>query len=147
MLAVEAAILKAVETQGIQSDVNAGLSLGEYGAVIASGVMSLEDAFRVVRQRGIYIQEACSCRWTMTAVLGLEPRSSRKLCEEVEGIVSIANYNCPGQIVITGEEKAVDAAAEKLKEAGAKRTVKLNVMRSLPIQRCLPEPVRNWQKN
>lgn len=127
MLAVEAAILKAVETQGIQSDVNAGLSLGEYGAVIASGVMSLEDAFRVVRQRGIYMQEAVPAGGAMTAVLGLDAKIIEKVCEEVEGIVSVANYNCPGQIVITGEEKAVDAAAEKLKEAGAKRTVKLNV--------------------
>ena len=127
MLAVEAAILKAVETQGIQSDVNAGLSLGEYGAVIASGVMSLEDAFRVVRQRGIYMQEAVPAGGAMTAVLGLDAKIIEKACEEVEGIVSVANYNCPGQIVITGEEKAVDAAAEKLKEAGAKRTVKLNV--------------------
>ena len=127
MLAVETAILKAVETQGIQSDVNAGLSLGEYGAVIASGVMSLEDAFRVVRQRGIYMQEAVPVGGAMTAVLGLDAKTIEKVCEEVEGIVSVANYNCPGQIVITGEEKAVDAAAEKLKEAGAKRTVKLNV--------------------
>ena len=112
MLAVEAAILKAVETQGIQSDVNAGLSLGEYGAVIASGVMSLEDAFRVVRQRGIYMQEAVPAGGAMTAVLGLDAKIIEKACEEVEGIVSVANYNCPGQIVITGEEKAVDAAAE-----------------------------------
>ena len=127
MLAVEAAILKAVETQGIQSDVNAGLSLGEYGAVIASGVMSLEDAFRVVRQRGIYMQEAVPAGGAMTAVLGLDAKIIEKVCEEVEGIVSVANYNCPGQIVITGEEKAVDAAAEKLKEAGAKRLIPLNV--------------------
>ena len=127
MLAVEAAILKAVETQGIQSDVNAGLSLGEYGAVIASGVMSLEDAFRVVRQRGIYMQEAVPAGGAMTAVLGLDAKIIEKACEEVEGIVSVANYNCPGQIVITGEEKAVDAAAEKLKEAGAKRLIPLNV--------------------
>ena len=99
MLAVEAAILKAVETQGIQSDVNAGLSLGEYGAVIASGVMSLEDAFRVVRQRGIYMQEAVPAGGAMTAVLGLDAKIIEKVCEEVEGIVSVANYNCPGQIV------------------------------------------------
>ena len=138
MLAVEAAILKAVETQGIQSDVNAGLSLGEYGAVIASGVMSLEDAFRVVRQRGIYMQEAVPTGGAMTAVLGLDAKIIEKVCEEVEGIVSVANYNCPGQIVITGEEKAVDAAAEKLKEAGAKRAVMLPV--SAPFHSRLMEP-------
>ena len=127
MLAVEAAILKAVETQGIQSDVNAGLSLGEYGAVIASGVMSLEDAFRVVRQRGIYMQEAVPTGGAMTAVLGLDAKIIEKVCEEVEGIVSVANYNCPGQIVITGYEAAVAEASEKLKEAGAKRVLPLNV--------------------
>ena len=96
--------------------------------------MSLEDAFRVVRQRGIYMQEAVPAGGAMTAVLGLDAKIIEEVCEEVEGIVSVANYNCPGQIVITGEEKAVDAAAEKLKEAGAKRTVKLNVKRSLPFK-------------
>ena len=127
MLAAEIAILKAVEAQGITSSVNAGLSLGEYGAIVASGVMNLEDVFRVVRQRGIYMQEAVPTGGAMTAVLGLDAETIEKICKETEGIVSIANYNCPGQIVITGEEQAVDAAAEKLKEAGAKRTVKLNV--------------------
>ena len=127
MLAVEAAILKAVETQGIQSDVNAGLSLGEYGAVIASGVMSLEDAFRVVRQRGIYMQEAVPAGGAMTAVLGLDAKIIEKVCEEVEGIVSVANYNCPGQIVISGLKEAVETAAVKLKEAGARRVIPLNV--------------------
>ena len=127
MLAVEAAILKAVETQGIQSDVNAGLSLGEYGAVIASGVMSLEDAFRVVRQRGIYMQEAVPAGGAMTAVLGLDAKIIEKVCEEVEGIVSVANYNCPGQIVITGWKESVEQAGAVLKDAGAKRVLPLNV--------------------
>ena len=127
MLAVEASILKAVETQGIQSDVNAGLSLGEYGAVIASGVMSLKDAFRVVRQRGIYMQEAVPTGGAMIAVLGLDAKIIEKVCEEVEGIVSVANYNCPGQIVISGLKEAVETAAVKLKEAGARRVIPLNV--------------------
>ena len=127
MLAVEAAILKAVETQGIQSDVNAGLSLGEYGAVIASGVMSLEDAFRVVRQRGIYMQEAVPAGGAMTAVLGLDAKIIEKACEEVEGIVSVANYNCPGQLVIGGEKAAVEQAAALAKEAGARRCIPLKV--------------------
>ena len=127
MLAVEAAILKAVETQGIQSDVNAGLSLGEYGAVIASGVMSLEDAFRVVRQRGIYMQEAVPTGGAMTAVLGLDAKIIEKVCEEVEGIVSVANYNCPGQLVIGGEKAAVEQAAALAKEAGARRCIPLKV--------------------
>ncbi|MBS6397002.1 MAG: ACP S-malonyltransferase [Clostridiales bacterium] len=127
MLTVEAAILKAVEEQGICSDVNAGLSLGEYGALVASKVMSLEDACRVVRKRGILMQEAVPTGGAMAAVLALDASVIEEICEKTEGMVSIANYNCPGQIVITGEEVAVDAACEALKEAGAKRTVKLNV--------------------
>ncbi|MDO4262096.1 MAG: ACP S-malonyltransferase [Eubacteriales bacterium] len=127
MLAAEAAILRAVQEQGIRSEVNAGLSLGEYGALLASGVMSEEDAFRVVRKRGIFMQEAVPTGGAMAAVLGLEAGIIEDVCAETEGVVSIANYNCPGQIVITGEEQAVDAACEALKAAGAKRTVKLNV--------------------
>jgi [acyl-carrier-protein] S-malonyltransferase len=127
MLAVEAAILKAVEEQGICSEVNAGLSLGEYGALIASKVMDMEDAFRVVRKRGILMQEAVPTGGAMAAILGTDAALIEEICEKTEGIVSIANYNCPGQIVITGEEAAVDAACEALKAAGTKRTVKLNV--------------------
>jgi len=127
MLAAEVAILKAVEEKGIKPDVTAGLSLGEYGALAASGVMSVEDVFKVVRQRGIYMQEAVPTGGAMTAVLGLDAETIEKICEETEGIVSIANYNCPGQIVITGEEAAVAAAAEKLSAAGAKRCVALKV--------------------
>lgn len=127
MLTAEAAILKAVEEQGIISDVNAGLSLGEYGALIASKVMDMGDAFRVVRKRGILMQEAVPTGGAMAAVLAMDAETIEKICGETEGIVSIANYNCPGQIVITGEEAAVDAACESLKAAGAKRTVKLNV--------------------
>lgn len=127
MLATEVAILKAVEEKGVKPDVTAGLSLGEYGALAASGVMSCEDVFKVVRQRGIYMQEAVPTGGAMTAVLGLDSETIEKICEETEGIVSIANYNCPGQIVITGEEAAVKAAAEKLSAAGAKRCVPLKV--------------------
>lgn len=127
MLTVEAAILKAVEGQGVRSEVNAGLSLGEYGALIASGVMDAADAFKVVRQRGILMQNAVPTGGAMAAVMAMDAKKIEEICAQTEGIVSIANYNCPGQIVITGEEGAVDAACEALKAAGAKRTVKLNV--------------------
>jgi [acyl-carrier-protein] S-malonyltransferase len=127
MLTVEAAILKAVEEQGITSSVNAGLSLGEYGALVASKVMGLRDACKVVRSRGILMQNAVPTGGAMAAVLAMEAPVIEEICGKTEGIVSIANYNCPGQIVITGEESAVDAACAALKEAGAKRTVKLNV--------------------
>ncbi len=127
MLAAEVAMLKAVEARGIHPDVTAGLSLGEYGALAASGVMSPEDVFKVVRARGIYMQEAVPTGGAMTAVLGLDAETIEKVCNETEGIVSIANYNCPGQIVITGEAEAVGAAAEKLSAAGAKRCLPLKV--------------------
>ncbi|MDE6312763.1 MAG: ACP S-malonyltransferase [Lachnospiraceae bacterium] len=127
MLATELAIAKVLEDEGISPQVTAGLSLGEYGAVVTAGVMSTKDAFKVVRQRGILMQNAVPVGGAMAAVLGSSQETIEKICDETEGIVSIANYNCPGQIVITGEEAAVDKACEALKEAGAKRCVKLNV--------------------
>ena len=127
MLAAEVAMLKAVEEKGVKPDVTGGLSLGEYGALVASGVMGPEDVFKVVRKRGIYMQEAVPQGGAMVAVLGLDTAVIEKICEETEGCVTIANYNCPGQIVITGEEGAAQAAVEKLTAAGAKRCVKLNV--------------------
>lgn len=127
MLATEAAIWKAIENQGIKADVAAGLSLGEYAALLVSGAMSMEDVFAIVRKRGIYMQEAVPEGGAMTAVLGLNGEMVQKVCEETEGMVSVANYNCPGQIVITGEEKAVAGAAMTLLEKGAKRCISLNV--------------------
>ena len=127
MLADELAIWSVLREKGVESAVNAGLSLGEYAALVASGVMTPEDAFRVVTKRGEFMQEAVPTGGAMTAVLGADTAVIEKICEETEGIVSIANYNCPGQIVITGEQKAVDAAAAALKEAGAKRCTPLNV--------------------
>ena len=127
MLAVEAAILAALQEEGIKPDAAGGLSLGEYGALLASGAMSMEDAFRVVRQRGIFMQEAVPTGGAMSAVLGTDAAVIEKICQETEGIVSIANYNCPGQIVITGEEEAVAKASESLKAAGTKRVIPLKV--------------------
>lgn len=127
MTAVEAAILKALEEQDFYPDITAGLSLGEYGAVLASGTMSLEDIFYTVRKRGIYMQEAVPKGGAMAAVLGMEAAEIERICEEVQGVVSVANYNCPGQIVITGEEEAVEKASEKLKTVGAKRVLPLQV--------------------
>lgn len=127
MLTTEAAILAALQEKGVKADVAAGLSLGEYGAILTAGAMSLEDVFRVVRQRGILMQEAVPTGGAMCAVLEMDGEKIAKICDETEGIVSVANYNCPGQIVITGEEGAVAVAAEKLKEAGARRCIPLNV--------------------
>lgn len=127
MVTVEVAILKALEEKGIKADVTAGLSLGEYGALVASGALVMEDTFALVRKRGIYMQEAVPEGGAMTAVLGLDTDTIEKICEDTEGIVSVANYNCPGQTVITGEAAAVLAAAEKCGQAGAKRCIPLKV--------------------
>ncbi len=139
MLTTEAAVLAALQAKGIAADVTAGLSLGEYGALIASGAMALKDAFSIVRKRGIYMQEAVPTGGAMSAILGLEADVIAGICEAVETehdgakegdlpyVVSVANYNCPGQIVITGKEEAVAAAGERCKEAGAKRVVPLKV--------------------
>lgn len=122
------AILKHIEALGIKPSVCAGLSLGEYCALVASGVIDFEDAVTIVRKRGILMQNAVPTgKGAMAAVLGMDSDKINKFCEEVNGIVSIANYNCPGQIVITGEKTAVEEAAEKLKENGARRVVMLNV--------------------
>ena len=127
MLTVETAILKVLEERGIRPDVTAGLSLGEYGAIVACGAMRAEEAFAVVRRRGVYMQEAVPEGGAMAAVMGIGADVIEEVCQNTPGIVSIANYNCPGQIVITGEEKAVNEAGETLKEKGAKRVVPLNV--------------------
>lgn len=127
MLATSAAMLKVLEDRGVTSVVNAGLSLGEYGALVASGVMKLEDAFKVVQNRGVFMQEAVPAGGAMAAIIGLDGDKITEICDKTEGIVSVANYNCPGQIVITGEEAAVLAAGEAIKEAGARRVIPLKV--------------------
>lgn len=127
MLATEVAILKVLEENGLRADCAAGLSLGEYGALAAAGVMELPGLFWLIRCRGIYMQEAYPEGGAMSAVLGLDTEKIRNICAETEGIVSIANDNCPGQIVITGEAQAVQAASVRLQEAGAKRCIPLKV--------------------
>ncbi len=122
------AMLVQVQKLGIKADVCAGLSLGEYPAMIASGVMSFEEAIQVVRQRGILMQEAVEPGiGAMSAILGMESEMIEKVCKDTEGIVSIANYNCPGQVVISGQKKSVEAAGEELKKSGAKKVIPLNV--------------------
>lgn len=121
------AMTKVVREKGIHPDVTAGLSLGEYCAIAEAGGMSEEDAIRTVRKRGILMQNTVPAgEGAMAAVLGMEASAIEEVISNIEG-VSIANYNCPGQIVITGITAGVETAAEKLKEAGAKRVVMLNV--------------------
>lgn len=127
MLTVEAAIFMAMEQKNLKPDYTAGLSLGEYGALIASKVLDPKDAFAVIRQRGIFMQDAVPTGGGMSAVMGLDADAVEAACGKVDGVVSVANYNCPGQIVITGEIKAVEFAGQACKEAGAKRVIPLNV--------------------
>lgn len=127
MFTTEVATLKVIEKMGLKADICAGLSLGEYGALAATDVLTVEELCALVRKRGIYMQNACPTGGAMAAILGLDIDTVTKVCDETEGLVHIANYNCPGQLVITGEEKAVLTAADSLKEAGAKRCVPLKV--------------------
>lgn len=133
MLATEVALLRTLEAYGVSSQVNAGLSLGEYAALVASGVLEPKDAFALVRQRGILMQNAYPVGGAMAAVLGLNGDVIATVCEETRaqnpelGFVGVANYNCPGQIVITGAAEAVSTASEKLVQAGAKRCMPLKV--------------------
>ena len=113
--------------RGLKADVTAGLSLGEYCAIASAGGMSTEDAITTVRKRGILMQNAVpGGKGSMAAVLGLTGDVIENVIEGIDG-VSIANYNCPGQIVITGWKESVEKASEALKEAGAKRVLPLNV--------------------
>lgn len=109
-------------------DMVAGHSLGEFSALVANRTLQFEDALKLVSQRALAMQKACELQpSTMAAVLGLEDALVEKICSETEGIVVAANYNCPGQLVISGETNAVQAACESLKAAGAKRALILPV--------------------
>ncbi|MDE7325992.1 MAG: ACP S-malonyltransferase [Lachnospiraceae bacterium] len=128
MVTTIGAMLKKIGTMGIRPQVAAGLSLGEYAALVTAGALSLYDAIRLVRLRGQLMQEAVPQGvGGMAAVLGMGQETVEQVCRETEGVVTVANYNCPGQLVISGELSAVALAGEKLKALGAKRVVPLNV--------------------
>lgn len=127
MVTTSIAMTKVLESRGVKPDVTAGLSLGEYCALYAAGVMSEADAIATVRQRGILMQEAVPVgQGAMAAILAMDAAVIEEVIAGIDG-VQIANYNCPGQIVISGRKEAVETACEKLKEAGAKRAIMLNV--------------------
>lgn len=127
MFTTEMALLEVVRSKGITPDVCAGLSLGEYGALYLTGVLPLDKLMYLVRKRGIYMQNAYPVGGAMSAVIGMNPETIERICDETDGIVKVANYNCPGQIVISGEEKAVKAAMETLTKEGARKCIPLNV--------------------
>lgn len=127
MVAACLAITGELKKRGLHPDMTAGLSLGEYCAIAAAGGMSDMDAVRTVRARGIFMEHAApEGTGAMSAILGMENSSVEKVIQEIEGAY-IANYNCPGQIVITGEKEAVERAGKALKEAGARRVLPLKV--------------------
>ncbi|MFB9056289.1 ACP S-malonyltransferase [Mariniflexile ostreae] len=106
----------------------AGHSLGEFSALVANGALNFEDGLKLVSQRALAMQKACELQpSTMAAVLGLEDAIVEKICATIEGVVVAANYNCPGQLVISGEVEAINKACEALKEAGARRALVLPV--------------------
>ncbi|RTE54992.1 [acyl-carrier-protein] S-malonyltransferase [Arenibacter aquaticus] len=121
-------IMSKVMGEDFKPDMVAGHSLGEFSALVANGVLNFEDGLKLVSQRAKAMQKACELQpSTMAAVLGLEDSVVEKVCSEIEGIVVPANYNCPGQLVISGEVEAINTACEKLKEAGARRALVLPV--------------------
>ena len=127
LLTTEVAMLKEVLALGIKPDICAGLSLGEYAALATADAVELSDLFELIRLRGKYMQDAYPTGGAMMAVLGLTADVVEEVCQSTEGIVSIANDNCPGQLVISGEEAAVEAAGSVLTQRGAKRCVPLKV--------------------
>jgi len=141
ILTLSIAAFELMRSKGLEADYGAGLSLGEYSALTASGVFNFEDAVVLVRKRGKFMTEAVPVGvGAMSAVLGLDAQKTQKACDEASsfGKVMIANYNAPGQIVIAGEKDAVAKAEELVVQKGAKRAIRLNV--SGPFHTPLLEP-------
>lgn len=142
------AALKTINSIG--AEMVAGHSLGEFSALVANGTLSFEDGLKLVSERAKAMQEACDANpSSMAAILGLGDQMVEEICQSVEGIVVPANYNCPGQLVISGETSAVEIACEKLKEAGAKRALMLPVNGAfhsplmMPAQERLAKAIEN----
>jgi len=121
-------VILALNTPDFHPDMVAGHSLGEFSALVANGALSFEDGLKLVAARANAMQKACVANpSTMAAILGLEDNTVEQICADIDEVVIAANYNCPGQLVISGSNKGVEVACEKLKEAGAKRALPLPV--------------------
>ncbi len=121
-------VILANTIENFAPDMVAGHSLGEFSALVANKTLSFEDGLQLVSKRALAMQKACEAEpSTMAAVLGLDDEIVERICNEVDGIVVAANYNCPGQLVISGAIDAINVACEKMKEAGAKRALVLPV--------------------
>ncbi|WP_340008911.1 ACP S-malonyltransferase [Paenibacillus sp. FSL K6-0276] len=131
LLTASVAFLEALREQGLKPDYVAGHSLGEYSALVAAGVLSYEDAVTLVRLRGRFMEEAVpGGQGAMAAVLGAEREALAVLCQNVteeSGVVELANVNCPGQIVVSGSQEGVNGVVQRVKEAGGKRAIPLEV--------------------
>jgi [acyl-carrier-protein] S-malonyltransferase len=125
---LHSAILAKVLGEDFNADMVAGHSLGEFSALVAADYMTFEDGLKLVYKRAMAMQKACEQNpSTMAAILGLEDSLVEEICNKIDGVVVPANYNCPGQLVISGSVEAIDEACEKLTEAGARRALKLPV--------------------
>ncbi|OFI06621.1 malonyl CoA-acyl carrier protein transacylase [Clostridium acetireducens DSM 10703] len=144
ILTTSIAALKAIEVYDIKPSIVAGLSLGEYSALVCSKALEFEDAVKLVKKRGKYMQEAVpEGKGTMAAIIGIDKDTIISVCDKVskKGIVEPANYNCPGQVVISGEIEAVDMACNELKKQGAK-TVKLAVSGPFHSSMLMPAAIK-----
>lgn len=125
---IHSVVLAKALGEDFKPDMVAGHSLGEFSALVAAGALSFEDGLRLVSARAQAMQEACEINpSTMAAVLGLPDEKVEEICAGINGVVTCANYNCPGQLVISGTNEAIDAACEALLAAGARRALKLKV--------------------
>jgi [acyl-carrier-protein] S-malonyltransferase len=147
-------VILAKTLADFKPDMVAGHSLGELSALVANGTLAFEDGLKLVSERALAMQAACEAEpSTMAAVLGLEDATVEEICAQVEGIVVAANYNCPGQLVISGATPAVEAACEKMKEAGARRALLLPVGGAFhsplmkPAEERLAKAIENTQFN
>ncbi len=142
LLATSVALLEMYKERGLKPDYVAGHSLGEYSALVAAGVLEFSDAVKLVRARGLYMEQAVpGGQGAMAAVLGAERAALQALCADITAagtIVELANVNCPGQIVVSGSADGVAAVVERGKEAGAKRVIPLDV--SGPFHSSLMQP-------
>ena len=130
ILVMSLAISELLKQNNIEANISAGLSLGEYSALIYSNIISFEDGIKIVQKRGTYMQEYLpQGNWSMAAILGLDDNTIEEVCKKVtSGFVVPANYNCQGQVAISGEKQAVEEAMDLLKQAGAKRAIELKTI-------------------
>lgn len=142
ILACSWAVASVLAEAGLRPQATAGLSLGEYTALVAAGALEFADAVRVVRQRGRFMQEAAGAGAAMAAVMGLPSDRVVEVCRGVSGFVEAVNFNAPGQVVIAGDEPAVADAAARLREAGARRVVPLAVSAPFHTSRMQPAAAR-----